>query len=210
MLLQHVLSADPPEANKPSTRQRLVVAAAILFQRRGYYGVGTADILKLAEAPRGSLYHHFPGGKIDLACASVEWVEKEAVAAVRYLRLAGYSPQKVLKLTSDGIAAWMKEADYAEGSLLAALASCLDSGTDDQLQVSVKAAYDAIAAEYEQMLLVYGLKKRDAQSIANAFVADLEGASILARATRNTRPLKDAARRLNTMISQHGDDDGAP
>jgi TetR/AcrR family transcriptional regulator, lmrAB and yxaGH operons repressor len=56
----------------PSTRDRLVATAARLFRQRGYNGVGIADILANARAPKGSLYHHFPAGKSDLALAAAD------------------------------------------------------------------------------------------------------------------------------------------
>ncbi len=56
-----------------STRNRLIAAAADLFWRKGYHGVGVAEILAAAKAPKGSLYHHFPNGKPDLALAAADW-----------------------------------------------------------------------------------------------------------------------------------------
>lgn len=55
------------------TRTRLIQTAAKLFRQKGYHGTGMAEILTLAQAPKGSLYHHFPNGKPDLAKASAEW-----------------------------------------------------------------------------------------------------------------------------------------
>jgi AcrR family transcriptional regulator len=55
------------------TRERLVLAAADLFRRRGYHGTGLAEILARAGVPKGSLYHHFPDGKADLARAAADW-----------------------------------------------------------------------------------------------------------------------------------------
>ena len=52
------------------TKDRLILAAATLFRTRGYHGVGLADVLAEAKAPKGSLYHHFPNGKSDLALAA--------------------------------------------------------------------------------------------------------------------------------------------
>ncbi|SDX50392.1 TetR/AcrR family transcriptional regulator [Litoreibacter albidus] len=60
-------------AQTPSTRDRLVTQAALLFQRKGYHGVGMAEILDAAQAPKGSLYHHFPNGKSDLALAAAHF-----------------------------------------------------------------------------------------------------------------------------------------
>ena len=48
-----------------STKERLVRTACALFRQRGYSGVGVAEILTAAQAPKGSLYHHFPNGKSD-------------------------------------------------------------------------------------------------------------------------------------------------
>jgi len=55
------------------TKDRLIQAAADLFRRRGYHGVGLAELLTAADAPKGSLYHHFPNGKSDLALAAATW-----------------------------------------------------------------------------------------------------------------------------------------
>ncbi|EEX09468.1 transcriptional regulator, TetR family [Ruegeria lacuscaerulensis ITI-1157] len=56
-----------------NTRDRLTQTAARLFQRSGYNGVGLTEILTEAQAPKGSLYHHFPKGKQDLALAAASW-----------------------------------------------------------------------------------------------------------------------------------------
>jgi TetR/AcrR family transcriptional repressor of lmrAB and yxaGH operons len=51
-------------------RERILRAALSHFQRHGYHGAGLAEILEEARAPKGSLYHHFPGGKAQLARAA--------------------------------------------------------------------------------------------------------------------------------------------
>lgn len=59
-----------------NTRTRLVSTAARLFRQRGYHGVGLSEILVESQAPKGSLYHHFPNGKADLALAAAEWADR--------------------------------------------------------------------------------------------------------------------------------------
>src|SRR5512147_950340 len=50
-------------AKPSSAREDMLEAAGELFRARGYSGVGVAEILEKANAPRGSLYFHFPQGK---------------------------------------------------------------------------------------------------------------------------------------------------
>ncbi|HEU5448348.1 MAG TPA: TetR/AcrR family transcriptional regulator, partial [Acidimicrobiia bacterium] len=52
-----------------STRDRIVAAAAQLYGRYGYTGVGLKQVAAESGAPIGSLYHFFPGGKEELAAA---------------------------------------------------------------------------------------------------------------------------------------------
>ena len=40
---------------------------------KGYSGTGVKEIVATAQAPFGSLYHHFPGGKEQLGAEIVRW-----------------------------------------------------------------------------------------------------------------------------------------
>src|SRR5581483_2783743 len=58
-------------AGERSTRERIVGAGAELFRRQGYSATGVKQIVTAAQAPFGSLYHHFPGGKEQLGAEAV-------------------------------------------------------------------------------------------------------------------------------------------
>ncbi|GFE51148.1 TetR family transcriptional regulator [Roseobacter cerasinus] len=64
------------------TKDRLIRAAAQLFRTHGYHGVGLNDLLTAAKAPKGSLYHHFPDGKADLAIAAATWASDEMLRVI--------------------------------------------------------------------------------------------------------------------------------
>ena len=49
------------------TRTRILTATGELFRRQGFHATSVKQVTVAAEAPFGSLYHHFPGGKQELA-----------------------------------------------------------------------------------------------------------------------------------------------
>src|SRR3954467_9561752 len=59
------------------TRQRIVEAGADLLRLKGYSGTGVKELVAAAQAPFGSLYHHFPGGKEQLGAEIVRWSGRE-------------------------------------------------------------------------------------------------------------------------------------
>src|SRR5690349_19085907 len=59
-----------------STRERIVDASAELVRRQGYAATGLKQILAEAQAPFGSLYHHFPGGKEQLGANAIRTAGK--------------------------------------------------------------------------------------------------------------------------------------
>lgn len=63
--------------NQPSARDRIVLVSAERFRRKGYNGVGLSEILEAARVPKGSLYHHFPNGKADVALAAADLAGRE-------------------------------------------------------------------------------------------------------------------------------------
>ena len=47
-------------------RDRMIVSTALLIRERGAHSTAISDILEHSGAPRGSAYHHFPGGRTQL------------------------------------------------------------------------------------------------------------------------------------------------
>jgi AcrR family transcriptional regulator len=70
------------ETKSERTRQRILDAAAVAFQRRGYASVTLKDIASLAALQAGSLYYHFDT-KEELVEAVLEAGVEGAIAASR-------------------------------------------------------------------------------------------------------------------------------
>ena len=67
------------------SRDRLLDAAVDLLQRQGYHGTGLNELLERSGAPRGSLYHYFPGGKEQIGAEAIARAGEQVAAAVAHL-----------------------------------------------------------------------------------------------------------------------------
>jgi TetR/AcrR family transcriptional repressor of lmrAB and yxaGH operons len=181
-----------------STRLRLIAAAVNLFQARGYFGVGVAEILAAADAPKGSLYHHFPDGKEALAIAAVAFIADE-VAGLQNAR-AGASAADFLKAMAVGQAAWLKRTGYAQASLYGALAPA--AGAHPDLAAALQQAFDALVDDLQGRLMREGVSRKRAKSLALAGVAALEGGQALARLIRSPAPLIAAVEAVAAQMAQ--------
>src|SRR6266436_3075441 len=66
-----------------NSRATMIRSAAALFGSRGLSGTSFSDVLADSGAPRGSIYHHFPGGKKPLAADAIGWTLAQVLAYLR-------------------------------------------------------------------------------------------------------------------------------
>ncbi|MEM6746823.1 MAG: helix-turn-helix domain-containing protein [Pseudomonadota bacterium] len=172
------------------TKERLIRAAVILFQKSGYHGTGTAALLEAARAPKGSLYHHFPGGKADVAIAAIGWIETEIVAALSKTANSGKMIADLVAWMFEGTARWAERTGYEQSPLLAAITS---AGAPDEVMAAAEQTYRAA----EDALLPLTGGSRD---LATLVIAGLDGSVVLARSRRNAEPIRATGRELGRFL----------
>lgn len=74
-------------AARSDSKDRMITAARRLFREHGYTGTAMSDVIAESQAPRGSLYFHFPGGKEELATEVVLRYTADVIAHIN--RTAG-------------------------------------------------------------------------------------------------------------------------
>ena len=62
-----------------AVRDRMVAGAVKLLAQRGLQATSFSSVLAETSAPRGSIYHHFPGGKEELVSAAIEATQAHAL-----------------------------------------------------------------------------------------------------------------------------------
>jgi AcrR family transcriptional regulator len=176
----------------PGTRERIVQTSAELFRRQGYAATGVKQIVTAAQAPFGSLYHFFPGGKEQLGAEAIR------VSGAIYAQLvpAVFDPAPdVVTATRDffaGAAAHLNETDYADACPIATVALEVSS-TSEPMRQACAEVFESWFASGSQRFIAAGIEPARARELAIAMVAALEGAFVLARALRDTEPLRVAA-----------------
>lgn len=196
------VSAGPgAPADIHPTRLRLLQVATRLFQQRGYHAVGLAEILALSETPKGSLYHHFPGGKRELAEACITRIAASTLAALEESSAKGTDIIGFLRQLGEESSAWLERTDWRDGSLLAVIGQ-EQGGDDSALADAVRIAYQRIEMRLAKWLMLEGVAVARARDIAATIIASHEGAMLLARCLRDNAPVALVTEMLCAMVDR--------
>ena len=76
------------------TKQRMIEATALALRQRGLAATSFTEVLAASGAARGAIYHHFPGGKEELAEHAVEWTGRRVRDEIQAIE--GDDPDQVL------------------------------------------------------------------------------------------------------------------
>lgn len=187
------------KTKRAATRERLLRAAIDLFQTQGYHATGVAEILAQAAAPKGSLYHHFPGGKEQLGVEAVAFIAKEITDLIARRREAGARAADIVRQTASGVAAWLARSGWRRGVLLSVLAQETAPGSP-ALHRALSAAFDAWRGALARAIREDGAAEGEAAALADLGVAALSGGTALARIDRNNEALLQACDRAARLI----------
>ncbi len=160
------------------TRDRIVQCAVRLFQANGYAAIGVSAIIDQARVPKGSFYHHFPGGKEAVAVAAMKWLAAEVGQYLDRLAATGATGAAMVLGLAKYAAAGLNDPQIKRGSLAAVLAAEAIPGS-----VAIQHAVESAISEWKAKLTAgfFRAGETDADAKAEAALALLEGATMLAR-----------------------------
>lgn len=184
---------------EPNTRERLVAAMFDALQCRGFHGVGVNDVLAQAGAPKGVLYHHFPGGKTELAVVAIESAVARILASFEQLFVSKGDALPALHAWLGYVQKQLEQSGFERGCPLAAVA--LETTADDaRLRAALAQGFAAIRDQLAGMLAQSGLRPARAQQLALLIVAAYEGALMQARVAGSVKPLKEVCDTLLALV----------
>ena len=189
-----------PTATDVPTRERILYASAELFRRQGYASTGLKQVVAQAEAPFGSLYHFFPGGKEQLADEVVRTGGRFFLAL--YESIAEPSPDLATTVREffAGAAETLRSTDFADACPIATVAGEVAS-THEVLRRASADVFESWLAALTEDAAEDGIAPARARSLALSVLAILEGAFLLSRSFRSTEPMDAAGAAAAALVS---------
>lgn len=177
-------------------RARLVAGTADLLSRRGLNAASVREVAKHSQAPLGSTYHYFPGGKYQLAAEAVRWADDLTARTLSDAMAAG--PADGLR---EFLSMWRKtltDSDFRAGCPV--LAVCVEDDEDSAPREAAVFAFSNWVGILAGALREHGADPENATGTATLIVAAVEGAVAMCRAERSTDPLDRVGAQLQRLV----------
>lgn len=166
------------------------------FRRDGYDGASLSEISKSTGLGKSSLYHHFPGGKVEMAERVLahleESLERDLFAPMR----ADGPPRKRLGAMLDVIDA------FYQGGKQACLLERLSASTDRaKFRRPLSKAFERWISAIEALCREAGVPAKEARRRAEDAVVRIEGALVVSAGTHDTGPFQRTLAELRRTLS---------
>lgn len=181
-----------------ATKRRMLTSAAEVLRERGAAGVTIDEVLTRSGAPRGSVYHHFPGGRNQILIEALAYAGDSMTSAID--DAASHGPTALLREFVDLWEDVLRESDFAAGCPVAAAAIC---ATDEDPRMSTDAAhiFERWRVALTRSFVADGFDESEASALAITMLAATEGAVILCRSLRSPQPLRDVAENIEFLVN---------
>ncbi|MBG0829867.1 TetR/AcrR family transcriptional regulator [Planomonospora sp. ID67723] len=169
-------------------REAIVRAAAALFRQKGYAATGLNEILAASGAPKGSLYHYFPQGKVQIGQEVTRQAGRLVGRTLADLAARESSPSMVLRAYARMVAGWMAESGFRDGSPITTTLLEL-TPQEPGVTAAGREAFATWSAVLEDGLTAASVPPARARRLAGLAIAALEGSLVRARVEQDGRPI---------------------
>ncbi|WNG95497.1 TetR/AcrR family transcriptional regulator [Mycobacterium sp. ITM-2016-00318] len=179
----------------------MVVSAALLIRERGAAATAISNVLKHSGAPRGSAYHYFPGGRMQLLEEATDYAGAYIAAKIEAAESSVELLDELIGMYRQQLAA----SDYRAGCPIVAVT--VEAGDPDNPERTGKVIERAAAAFalwtelIGQRLVNEGVDSAHAEELAMLVTTSIEGAIVVARASRDVKPLDLVQRQLRGLLN---------
>ncbi|WP_040631788.1 TetR/AcrR family transcriptional regulator [Smaragdicoccus niigatensis] len=186
---------------KPPTRQRMIDSAVQLLRERGAAGVTIDAVLTRSEAPRGSVYHHFPGGRNQILTEALQLAGDTIGGIIESATSSG--SRRALEQFRNMWAGFLAQSDFNAGCPAVSVAVG-GSPEDEALQPMATQIFTRWHSSIAAAMVADGIPEERAAQLATVALATIEGAVILCRVHKTLAPLDDAVAVMSEMVAYAG------
>lgn len=180
------------------SREKMLETAISLMRRTGLSGAGINEVVRESGAPKGSMYHYFPGGKQQLARDALELYASRVRDFLDSTLSASGTPAARIRALFEALARRIEEAQFQASCAAGTVSLDLDPELEP-LRNSIATAFsiwvDTIAAHFRSR------NARAANSFAGLVLTTIEGAYIRSRAAQSADPFREAGRWLSALAA---------
>ena len=187
-------------SGRSGTRDRILRASAELFRRHGYAGTGLKAILAASDAPYGSLYHFFPGGKEELGVAALRTGGVTYRELVESFFAEGVDVVDATQSFFEGAVELVEATNFADACPIATVALEVAS-TNEPMREAAAEAFESWLVVVEQRFVEAGMSSSLARDVAVQLFSMIEGAFVLSRTIRDAEPIRIVGRAAATAVA---------
>ena len=158
-------------------KQRMIEQMVRLLATKGLQGSSFSEVLEASGAPRGSLYHHFPGGKDELVIAALDLAAGRAFAHIDSMR-----GRPAVEVARGFIGAWRGMLEQTSLQASCAVMAVTVSADSQDLRMRTGQIFCAWRDRLTDALREGDVGGERARAMAATLIAACEGAVGMARA----------------------------
>jgi len=194
-------------AEASSTRDRLIDVGLELMRRHGYGATGLQEILKAADVPKGSFYHHF-ASKEEFAVAVLDrYVSFEEMHCREVLGSTRQTPLRRLRRYFEDLVGSAGQTSAIQGCLMGSF-SLEVAGSSSLIQAALRSNFSvwqsAVSTVLSEAVSRGDLPKSTrTEELAGFILNSWEGALLRSQADRSDVPLHNFLHFLFEKILMH-------
>ena len=179
-------------------RERMIQSALVLMGEHGVEATSFSQVIERSGAPRGSIYHHFPGGKQQLIAEATRYAGDAVVKLMTEAVEQHEDPVAAVDAITGFWRTVLYDSDFAAGCPV--IAATLESEHSPAAREAAREAFQRWEQLYTEMLTRAGLPEQRARSLGSIAISAVEGAVILSRAQHTNGPLDCVVDELHKLF----------
>ena len=180
------------------TKEKILLAAIDLMRKQGFAATSIKQILIQSKQPKGSLYFHFPKGKLEIASFALARSATEIANKIKYAFKQSNSAYEALTQICNGFADQLRESSYQDGCPVSPMNSSASNEVVELRKCCAK-AYEEWLKEIEDGLREFE-HQLEPSVLASLILSAVEGAILLSQARQNTIAIESLPESLASIL----------